>query len=96
MSRVARPTVAIPERPVAPAAVSETGISRGSGALLGRPLRSTGSTGALGLRDALEIPAAAQARKVANALGPQIDGIGRCPALKVHHLSVLEDAVRAE
>ena len=72
------------------------GVSRGFGPLLGRPLRSTGSTGALGLRDALEIPAAAQAGEMANALGPHVDGISRCPALKMHHLSVLEDAVGAE
>ena len=63
---------------------------------LGRPLRPTGPAGALHLRDALEVPAAAQTGEMANTFGPLIDGVGRRPALQMHHLSMLEDPVRAQ
>jgi hypothetical protein len=48
------------------------------------------------LRVTLEGPAAAQAEKVANAFGPPIDGVRRCPAFQMRHLSVVEDTVCAE
>lgn len=58
--------------------------------------RPTRPAEALDLRVALESPAAAQAEKVANAFRPPIDGVRRCQAFQVRHLSVFEDAVRAE
>jgi hypothetical protein len=58
--------------------------------------RPTRSAEALDLRVARERPAAAQAENVANAFGPPIDGVRRCPAVQMRHLSVFEDAVRAE
>jgi hypothetical protein len=65
-------------------------------AILGHPPRPTHPAGAPDLRVALESPAAAQAEKVANAFRPPIDGVRRCPAFQMRHLSMFEDAVCAE
>jgi hypothetical protein len=65
-------------------------------AILGHPPRPTRPAGAPDLRVALESPAATQAEKVANAFRPPIDGVRRCPAIQMRHLSVFEDAVCAE
>jgi hypothetical protein len=58
--------------------------------------RPTRFADALSLRLALERPAAAQAENVANAFGPPIGQAEGGPALHMHHLSLFEDAVRAQ
>jgi hypothetical protein len=70
-----------------------SGTRLGPAPVSGPTLRPTRLAHPLGLRVALEPSAAAEALNPAGAPRPPIDGMERCLAFQVRHLSLLEDSV---